>query len=130
VVCLLPPFLKFSNLNFPFCFSRLEVHVPLLNSPKSFVFKFYGKMTCLPIDYLIWCHTDRCFEGHLVCPQSFIEIALPASAYLIYHLLKDILDLLVRCFCLNARLRVIFCGNLVINYNFHESIPECLINEV
>jgi hypothetical protein len=50
VISLLPPFLKFGNLNFSFCFSRLEVHVPLLNSLESFVFKFYGKMTGLPVD--------------------------------------------------------------------------------
>jgi hypothetical protein len=44
--------------------------------------------------------------------------------------LKDILDLLVRCFCLTARLRVIWSGNLMINSNFRESFLECLINEV
>jgi hypothetical protein len=33
VVSLFPSFLKFGNLNFPFGFDRLEVHVPLLDSP-------------------------------------------------------------------------------------------------
>jgi hypothetical protein len=50
VVVLLPPFLKLSNLDFPFCAGFLEVYVPLLYSPESFVFKFYGKMTSLPVD--------------------------------------------------------------------------------
>jgi hypothetical protein len=47
VVSHFPPLLKFGNLNFPFCSSRLEVHVPLFDSPESFVFKFYGKVTSL-----------------------------------------------------------------------------------
>jgi hypothetical protein len=50
VVSILPPFLKFSNLNFPFCSGLLEVYVPLLNSLESFVFKFCRKMTSLPVD--------------------------------------------------------------------------------
>jgi hypothetical protein len=50
VVSLFPPFLKFDNLNFSFGFGRLEVHVPLLDRPESFVFKFHGKMTGLPVD--------------------------------------------------------------------------------
>jgi hypothetical protein len=33
VVSLLTPFLQFGNLNFPCGFDRLEVHVPLLDSP-------------------------------------------------------------------------------------------------
>jgi hypothetical protein len=49
VVSLFPPFLKFGNLNFPFCSDRLEVHVPLFDGPESFVFKFYGKVTSLPV---------------------------------------------------------------------------------
>jgi hypothetical protein len=48
VVSLFPLFLKFSNLNFLFGFGHLGVHVPLLDSLESFVFKFYGKMTGLP----------------------------------------------------------------------------------
>jgi hypothetical protein len=50
VVSLLPPFLKFGNLNFSFCSSCLEVHVPIFDGPESFVFKFYGKVISLPID--------------------------------------------------------------------------------
>jgi hypothetical protein len=42
----------------------------------------------------------------------------------------DILHLLARCFCLTARLMVIWSGNLVINTIFQESFSECLINEV
>jgi hypothetical protein len=95
VASLLPPFLKFGHQNFPFCSIDLEVHVPLLNSPESFVFKFYGNMTGLPVDLLIWCHTDRCFEDRSVCPHSFTKLAVPASAHSIHRLLKDILDLLV-----------------------------------
>jgi hypothetical protein len=53
-----------------------------------------------------------------------------ASAHLIHYLLKDILDLLVQCFCLTAHLRVIWSGNPVINSNFCESFLECPINEV
>jgi hypothetical protein len=41
VISLFPPFLKFSNLNFPFCSGRLEVHVPIFDGPESLVFKFY-----------------------------------------------------------------------------------------
>jgi hypothetical protein len=66
----------------------------------------------------------------LVCPYSFTELALLASAHLIHCLLKDILHLLVRCFCLTARLRVIRSGNPVINSNVHKSFLECPINEV
>jgi hypothetical protein len=58
------------------------------------------------------------------------ELAPPASAHLIHCLLKDILDLLLRCFCLTAHLSVIWCGNPVINSNFCESFPEGPINEV
>jgi hypothetical protein len=50
VVSLFPPFLKFGNLNFPFCSSFLEVHVPLFDGPESFVFKFYGKVTSLLVE--------------------------------------------------------------------------------
>jgi hypothetical protein len=50
VVSLFPSFLKFSNLNFPFCSRCLEVNVPLFDGPKSFMFKFYGKVTSLLID--------------------------------------------------------------------------------
>jgi hypothetical protein len=50
MVSLFPPFLKFDDLNFPFCSGHLEVHVPLLHSPESFVFKFHRKMTGLPVD--------------------------------------------------------------------------------
>jgi hypothetical protein len=50
VVSIFPPFLKFGNLNFPFDFGHLEVHVPLLDSPESFVSKFHSKMTGLPVD--------------------------------------------------------------------------------
>jgi hypothetical protein len=50
VVSLFPPFLKFGNLNFPFCSGRLEIHVPLFDGTESFVFKFYGKVTSLPVD--------------------------------------------------------------------------------
>jgi hypothetical protein len=49
MVSLFPPFLKFGNLNFPFCSDRLEVHVPLFDGPESFVFKFYRKVTSLPV---------------------------------------------------------------------------------
>jgi hypothetical protein len=56
------------------------------------------------------------------CPLDF--------AHLIHCFLKDILVLLVRCFCLTARLRVIWSSNPFINSNFHESFLECLINEV
>jgi hypothetical protein len=49
VVILFPPFLKFGNLNFCFCSGHLEVHVPLFDGPESFVFKFYGKVTSLPV---------------------------------------------------------------------------------
>jgi hypothetical protein len=35
------------NLNFPFCFDRLEVHVPPFDGPESIVFKFYIKVTSL-----------------------------------------------------------------------------------
>jgi hypothetical protein len=49
VVSLFPPFLKFGNLNFPFCSGRLEVQAPLFDGLESFVFKFYGKVTSLPI---------------------------------------------------------------------------------
>jgi hypothetical protein len=41
------------------------------------------------------------------------KLALPASAHFIHCLLKNILDLLVRCFCLTAHLRVIWSGNPV-----------------
>jgi hypothetical protein len=50
VVSLLPPFLKFSDLNLPFCSGCLEVHVTLFDGLESFVFKFYGKVTSLPIE--------------------------------------------------------------------------------
>jgi hypothetical protein len=50
VVSLFPPFLKFGNLNFTFWSGRLEVHVALFDDPKSLVFKFYGKVTSLPVD--------------------------------------------------------------------------------
>jgi hypothetical protein len=50
VVSLFPLFLNFSNLNFSFCSGRLEVHVPLFDGLEKFVFKFYGKVTSLPID--------------------------------------------------------------------------------
>jgi hypothetical protein len=63
-------------------------------------------------------HADRRFVSRSVCPQSITELALLASTHLIHYLLKDILDLLVRCFCLTARLRVIWSGNLVIKSNF------------
>jgi hypothetical protein len=41
VVSLFPPFIKLSNLNFPFCSGRLEVHIPIFDGPESLVFKFY-----------------------------------------------------------------------------------------
>jgi hypothetical protein len=72
---------------------------------------------------------DRRFEGLSVCLQSFIELALPVSVHLIHRLLKDIIDLLVRCFCLTTRLRVIWSGNPVINSNFRESFSEFSIND-
>jgi hypothetical protein len=50
VVSLFPPFLRFGNLNFPFCSSRLEVHVPFFDGLESLVFKFYGKVTSLSVD--------------------------------------------------------------------------------
>jgi hypothetical protein len=50
VVSLFPTLLKFDNLNFPFYSGCLEVHVPLFDSLKSLVFKFYGKVISLPID--------------------------------------------------------------------------------
>jgi hypothetical protein len=50
VVSLFLPFRKFDNMNFPFGFGFLEVHVPLLDSLESFVFKFHGKITGLPVD--------------------------------------------------------------------------------
>jgi hypothetical protein len=50
MVSLFPPFLKFGNLNFSFCSGHLEVHVPLFDGTESFVFKFHGKVTSLPID--------------------------------------------------------------------------------
>jgi hypothetical protein len=57
------------------------------------------------------------------------ELAPLASSHLIHHLLKDILDLHVRCFCLTARPRVIWSSNPVINSNFRESFLKCPINE-
>jgi hypothetical protein len=65
-----------------------------------------------------------------VCPQSFIELALPASTHLIHYLLKDILDLLLRGFCLTTHLRVIWHDNPVVNSNFRENFLECPVNEV
>jgi hypothetical protein len=118
VVSLFPLFLKFGNLNFPLCSSHLEVHVPLFDGPESLVFKIYGKVTSLLVDLLIRRHADRRFVCCLICPQSFTELAPPASAHLIHCLLEDIFDLLVRCFCLTAHLRVIWSGNSVINSNF------------
>jgi hypothetical protein len=50
MVSLFPPFLKFGNLNFPFCFGCLEVHVALFDDPESLVFKFCGKVTSIPVD--------------------------------------------------------------------------------
>jgi hypothetical protein len=49
VVSLFPLFLQFGNPNFPFCSGHLEVHVPLFDDLERFVFKFYGKVTNLPI---------------------------------------------------------------------------------
>jgi hypothetical protein len=130
VVSLFPSFLKFSHLNFPFCSGRLQVHVPLFDVLESLVFKFYGKVTSLPMYELIRHHADRCFVSRSVCLQSFIEFAPLASTHLIHCLLKDIFDLFVQCFCLTAGLRMIWSGNLMINSNFQESFPECPINEV
>jgi hypothetical protein len=50
MVSLFPPFLKFSNLDFPFYSGHFEVHVPLFDDLESLVFKFYGKVTGLPVD--------------------------------------------------------------------------------
>jgi hypothetical protein len=50
MVSLFPPFLEFSNLNFSFCSGRLVVDIPLFDGPESLVFKFYGKVTSLPVD--------------------------------------------------------------------------------
>jgi hypothetical protein len=61
---------------------------------------------------------------------TLTEFAPQASAHLIHCLLKDILDLLVQWFYLTAHLRVIWSGNPVINSNFRESFPLCLINKV
>jgi hypothetical protein len=58
------------------------------------------------------------------------ELTPPTFAHLIHCLLKDIFDLLVRCFCLIARLRVMWSDNPMINSDFRESFLECLINEV
>jgi hypothetical protein len=109
VVSLFPPFLKFGTLNFPFCSGRLVV-IPLFDDPKSFVFKFYGKVTSLPIDKQTRRHANRHFVSPSVPPQSLTEPAPLASAHLIHCLLKDILDLLIPCFCLTACLRVIYGG--------------------
>jgi hypothetical protein len=40
----------FGHLNFHFCSNHHEVHVLLFDGPENFVFKFYGKVTSLPID--------------------------------------------------------------------------------
>jgi hypothetical protein len=88
-----------------------EVHVPLFDGPKSLVFKFYGKVTSLPVDYLIRRHADRHFVSRSVCPQRFTELAPLAFVQWIYYLMKDILDLLVQCFCLTAHLRMIWSGH-------------------
>jgi hypothetical protein len=124
VISLFPPFLKFGNLNFPFCSSRLNVHVPLFDGPESFMFKFYGNVTNLPVDKLIRRYAERCFVGRSICPHSFAELALPTPAHLIHCLLKDIIDLLVRCFCLTTYLRVIWSGNLVI-VGAHKTLISC-----
>jgi hypothetical protein len=50
MVSLFPPFLKFSNLDFSFCFGHLEVYAPLFDDLESFVFKFYRKVTTLRVD--------------------------------------------------------------------------------
>jgi hypothetical protein len=95
VVGFLPPFLKHGNLDFLFIASHLEVDDPFLYSLGCRVLKFYRKMTSLPIDSLIRCHTDRHFEGCSVHPQSVTKLTPLVFVNLIHHLLKDILALLI-----------------------------------
>jgi hypothetical protein len=62
--------------------------------------------------------------------EMIVAKVLMSSSHLIHRILKDILDLLVQCFCLTTHLSVMWSGNPVINSNFHKSFPECMIIKV
>ena len=100
VVSLLPPFIQFSLLDFPFNPGWLEIHFPPLNCPMGSELKINWYTASFAIDQLVRCLSYRRLEGCLICPECLGYHAIPSFSHGIRYLLQNVSDLLVTYFCL------------------------------
>ena len=114
VVGLLPPFIQFSLLDFPFNPDWLEIHFPLFNYPMASELKINWYTTSFAIDQLVRCLSYQRPNGCSMCPECLGYRAIPSFPHGIHSLLQNVSDLLVKCFCLAIGIGMVRSSSLVV----------------
>ena len=78
MVSLLPPFIQFSPLNFPFNHGLLKIHFSPLNCPVRSELKVNWYMASFAIDQLVRCLSYQHFDGCSMCPECLRYHAIPS----------------------------------------------------
>jgi len=129
MLSLLPPYIQFSPLDFPFNHDILKIHFSPLNCPVGSELKVNWYMASFAIDQLVRCLSYRRLEG---CPIGLVCLGyhtIPSFSHGIRYLLQNVSDLLVRCFCLAIGIGVVWSSSSVVLLSIHwdTSCRSCLV---
>jgi len=85
--------------------------------------------TSFSIDQLVRCLSYRRLEGCSICPECLGYHVIPSFPHGIRHLMQNVSDLLVRCFCLAIGLGMGWSSSPVVLLSTHldTSCRSCLV---